>query len=337
MTADLTSLKNEAKEFRLTHDLSVQLMKEFNLRAAALKRSGEEIVELRRQIQLLQNENGKLREQIESDDRLAEDVRNRPPPAEFENLGSAELALRLQTALQKYRDEKGKSKELQRRLDEAMKEVARGQGLERTLDDLERTHMQQNTELQRLQEENRKIEIYRQTVKSQEKVISKLEKVLEGSLDEVQKAQRTQVDMERLKTENVRLREQCANLAARRKYQDGGEEDLIELRQQIKAKDEEITRLEALVSDLQTIGMKGASQKRDKDAEQKLDDMEMEKTEWQQKCQRLEQRLQMMEKQLTENSKQYGKEISNLKVEIAKRDAKVIELEMNLQDAGQGL
>merc|ERR1712185_230127 len=104
-----------------------------------------------------------------------------------------------------YREEKAKSKELQRRLDEAMKEVARGQGLQRTLDELERSHMQQNMELQRLQDENKKLEIYRQTVKSQEKVISKLEKVLEGSLDEVQKAQRTQVDMERLKTENVRL------------------------------------------------------------------------------------------------------------------------------------
>merc|ERR1711977_763169 len=175
-----------------------------------------------------------------------------------------------------------------------MKEVARGQSLERTLDELERSHMQQNTELQRLQEENRKIETYRQTVKSQEKVISKLEKVLEGSLDEVQKAQRTQVDMERLKTENVRLREQCANLAARRKYQEGSEEDLLELRQQIKSKDEEITRLEALVSDLQVIGTKGASQKRDRDAEMKMDDLEAEKVEWQQKCQRLEQRLQMM-------------------------------------------
>merc|ERR1719214_387379 len=129
--------------------------------------------------------------------------------------------------------------------------------------------MQQNTELQRLQEENKKIELYRQTVKSQEKVISKLEKVLEGSLDEVQKAQRAQVDMERLKTENVRLREQCANLAARRKYQEGGEEDLFELRQQIKAKDEEIGRLEALVSDLQAIG----GRKVDRNNEHKLDEL----------------------------------------------------------------
>ncbi|CAJ1460770.1 unnamed protein product [Effrenium voratum] len=62
------ALEQEAKDFRLHHELSVQLSKEFNLRAAALKRAGEEIVGLRRQVQLLKNENKSLRTQIEEED-----------------------------------------------------------------------------------------------------------------------------------------------------------------------------------------------------------------------------------------------------------------------------
>lgn len=312
------------------NDLQVQLMKEFNLRAAALKKSGEEIIELRRQVQLLNNENAKLRSQLEHDEHLANDVRRNPPPAALEKLGSAELALRLQTALQKYHDEKFKSKEAQQRLDEALHEVSRGRGLGRTLEELQRAHQEQNVVLQKLQDENKKIDLYRQTVKSQEKVISKLERILEGSLEEVQGAQRTQVDMDRLKTENVRLREQCANVAARRRYQEGGEDDAVELRRQTKAKDEEIARLEALVFDLQ--GGNPTTRKDAAESQVKLGDLEAEKFQWKQRCEAVEQRLHTMERQLSENSRHYGQQISDLKLEIAKREARVLELELTLKD-----
>merc|ERR1712217_239132 len=180
---------------------------------------------LRGQIQLLKNENAQLRSQVEDEEKLAEEVQRRPPPEGLESLGSAELASKLQRALEKYRNEKAKGVELARRVEEALKEVARGRGLERALEELERSHMEQNKELQRLQEESRKIETYRQTTKTQEKVIAKLEQILEGSLQEVQKTQRVQVDVERLKTENLRLRERCAHLVARRKYEAGGMDD----------------------------------------------------------------------------------------------------------------
>merc|ERR1712194_746308 len=104
----------------------------------------------------------------------------------------------------------------------AVKEASRGRAVERRLEDMERAHLDQNKEFQRLQDENRKLEGYRQTAQTQEKVIAKLERILESSLQEVQKAQRIQVDVERLKSENLRLRERCAHLVARKKYEAGG-------------------------------------------------------------------------------------------------------------------
>lgn len=302
-------------------------MKEFNLRAGALKQAGQEIVDLRRQVQLLTNENNKLKMQIEDEERLAEQVRQHPPKdmSMFDSLSSAELSLRLQTALQKYRDEKTKSHEMTQRLEAALKEVARGRGLQKHLDELEKAHLEMAGLLQKLQAENQKIDLYRKTAKSQEKVIAKLERVLEGSLDEVNKAQEAQIELERLKTENIRMREKCSNLMTRRKFE-AGNEDVQELQDDVRKKDEEVKRLQVLVDDLTA----QSGPRTVKSA--KLDELEGEKLEWKQKCGAMENRLKTMELQLVENSKQYGRELSNLKVQIAKKDSLILQLQIRLDE-----
>mmetsp|Transcript_28443 Transcript_28443/g.75354 ORF Transcript_28443/g.75354 Transcript_28443/m.75354 type:complete len:277 (-) Transcript_28443:80-910(-) len=274
--------------------------------------------------------------------KLAEDVRHKPPPEGLDSLTSAELAARLQRALEKYREEKTKGVELNRRLEEALKDASRGRGLERSLDELERAHLEQNRELQRLQDENKKMDAYRQTTKTQEKVIAKLEKILEGSLQEVQKAQRVQVDVERLKTENLRLREKCAHLVARRKYEAGGDVDVEDLQRQVANKGDEVMRLQALVRDLQRAAGRRADMEKAASPElarerQNLEDQEAKRLEWEQRCQAAEHRLQMLQHQLTESSKKYGSEISALRVEVAKRDARILELEFLLRDSGRDI
>ncbi|CAE7755498.1 CCDC33, partial [Symbiodinium sp. CCMP2456] len=246
--APSAALAQEVQDFRLNHELSVQLSKEFNMRAAALKRAGEEIVTLRRQVQLLKNENRSLRAQVEDEEKLAQEVQQRPPPEGLEKLSAAELAGKLQRTLEKYREEKAKASELSRRMEEALKEVNRARGLERSLEELQQVHLEQNRELQRLQDEGRKLDTYRQTAKTQEKVISKLEKILESSLQEVQKAQKVQVDIERLKTENLKLRERCSSLLTRKK--EVGDDEAQELRQRLAEKDAEITRLQKVAASL---------------------------------------------------------------------------------------
>lgn len=202
---------------------------------------------------------------------------------------------------------------------------------------LENAHVQQNRELQRLQEENKKIESYRQAAKTQEKVIAKLEKILEGSLQEVQKAQRVQVDMERLKTENLRLREKCTQLAARRRGAVAGEEDAEEVRRQIAEKDHEIARLESIVRELRagrsvSSPTPGPASSELAVEQKRLSGLEDARLEWEQRCVAAEHRLSMLQQQLTESSKRYGGEITALQVDVAKRDAKILELEHLLKD-----
>lgn len=334
--APSAALAQEVQDFRLNHELSVQLSKEFNMRAAALKRAGEEIVTLRRQVQLLKNENRSLRAQVEDEEKLAQEVQQRPPPEGLEKLSAAELAGKLQRTLEKYREEKAKASELTRRMEEALKEVNRARGLERSLEELQQVHLEQNRELQRLQDEGRKLDTYRQTAKTQEKVISKLEKILESSLQEVQKAQKVQVDIERLKTENLKLRERCSSLLTRKK--EVGDDEAQELRQRLAEKDAEITRLQKVAASLKMNDVEvgeetvlpssspGTAALSAEEQEQ-LAHLEAKRFEWEQRCAAAEQRLQVLQQQLTESSKRYGAEISSLEVEIAKKDARIKELE----------
>eukprot|EP00933_Yihiella_yeosuensis_P083494 TRINITY_DN9772_c0_g1_i1.p1 TRINITY_DN9772_c0_g1~~TRINITY_DN9772_c0_g1_i1.p1 ORF type:complete len:694 (-),score=147.34 TRINITY_DN9772_c0_g1_i1:62-1930(-) len=310
----MQSVRSEnTSDYRLNQELSVQLAKEFNLRAAALKRAGEEVVALRRQIQLLKNENSRLKSQIEDEDNLAVDARYQQLPEGLESLGSAELAFRLQRTLEKYREEKAKNAELLRRLEESLKEANRCRGIERRWDELEQVHLEQNRELQRLQEHGKKLETYRQTTRTQEKVISKLEKILESSLLEVQKAQKAQVEVERMKTENIRLRDKFAQLAARKRSDNSSEEEL-------RRKDLEIQRLQEAASQKAWQASAGPGDT------QRLD-LETKRQEWEQRCQQAENRVQSLQQQLSESSKRYGAEISNLQVENAKKDARIKELE----------
>eukprot|EP00928_Gymnodinium_smaydae_P030459 TRINITY_DN22650_c0_g1_i2.p1 TRINITY_DN22650_c0_g1~~TRINITY_DN22650_c0_g1_i2.p1 ORF type:complete len:1049 (-),score=304.06 TRINITY_DN22650_c0_g1_i2:54-3200(-) len=329
-------------EFRLNHDVSVHLAKEFNMRAAALKRAGEEIVGLRRQIQILEENNTQLKAQVDDEERLAEEVLRKPPPEGLDKLSSVELASKLHRALERYREEKARGTELSRRLEEVLREAARGRGLERALEQLEQAHLEQNRELQRWQEEGKKAETYRQTTRAQEKVITKLERILEGSLQEVQKAQRVQVDVERLKTENLRLRERQAQLVAARgagaamtgvsgvSTSAGGTD---------RAAD--VAHLETVVRDLQRQLQQQRSAVEGSAAAEsatQLDggsaDLERERLEWEQRCTAAEQRWRMLQQQLTDSSRRYGAEIATLKVEVAKRDASIKELEYLLKEQG---
>mmetsp|Transcript_55655 Transcript_55655/g.132687 ORF Transcript_55655/g.132687 Transcript_55655/m.132687 type:complete len:1101 (-) Transcript_55655:15-3317(-) len=331
----LAGVEREAHEFRLNHELSVQLAKEFNMRAAALKRAGEEIVSLRRQIQILQNENDRLKSQIADEEALVDQVGSRPPPMGIENLSSSELALKLQRALEKYRNEKTKGIEVSRRLEEACRELQRLSGLKRALEELESTHMEQNKELQRLQDECRRIDTYRHLTKTQEKVIAKLEKSLESSLQEVHKAQRVQADIEQLKTENLRLREKCSRIIAghRREAGPSAGPDMDDLKRQLHHKDDEITRLEMLVRDLRARQPGQPPTPELQQEKHRAQELEASQAEWEQRCARAESRVQALEKQLAETAKNYGGQILELKVQIAQKDARARELEILLKDA----
>merc|ERR1712205_95890 len=104
-------------------------------------------------------------------------------------------------------------------------------------------------------------------------------------------------DVERLKNDNVRLREKCSQLAAARCQSD----DAQELQRRLADKDSQIARLEAAARQQGSKAQPAQSQ-------QRLAELQNERHEWEQRCHAAEQRLQALQHQLTETSRRYGGE-----------------------------
>ena len=64
-----------------------------------------------------------------------------------------------------------------------------------------------------MQQELRKIKLFRDTIKKQEMVIHKLEKLLEATMKDSEKASRRIVEFEKIRTENLRMQEQLKEMA----------------------------------------------------------------------------------------------------------------------------
>ena len=81
-----------------------------------------------------------------------------------------------------------------------------------------------------MQKELRKIQLYRDTIKKQEKVIHKLEKLLEATMKDSEKASRRVVELERLKSENLGLKNKLKEMA----YGDRESEQVERYRDEIR-------------------------------------------------------------------------------------------------------
>jgi hypothetical protein len=64
-----------------------------------------------------------------------------------------------------------------------------------------------------MQAELRKISLFRDTIKKQEMVIHKLEKLLEATMKDSEKASKRVVEFEKIRTENLKLQDELKDMA----------------------------------------------------------------------------------------------------------------------------
>lgn len=81
------------------------------------------------------------------------------------------------------------------------------------LEEIQKKHTEAAKKLLAMQQEVSKTQLYRDTIKKQEKVISKLEKLMETTLKDTQKARNSLLELEQLKTENINLQKQLKTMA----------------------------------------------------------------------------------------------------------------------------
>ena len=92
-------------------------------------------------------------------------------------LNGRELAQRLHVMQEKYKTEKERNTIIMKKLKTLYQQSAKVRHSQQHFSKLEKAHQAQAAYIQKLQTENQKIEVYKATIRTQERVVAKLEEV----------------------------------------------------------------------------------------------------------------------------------------------------------------
>lgn len=183
----------------------------------AMQRMADDIITLRRQMSGLEAENSALR----SERSLNEDLgRTLLSDTDIDVMTKAELADRLVTLKQKLASETSELRSMRDRVQQLQNELVRRNDREKELLLLQRAHQQQQTVLNQYHQKLGRAKNLQDTVRKQEKVIEKMEKLLDNKLRDEKKSRIDKGDRgvrvdalqgevySALLAENARLREE---------------------------------------------------------------------------------------------------------------------------------
>jgi hypothetical protein len=288
--------------------LNLQLMYESQHRSQCLQSAVDEISALQGQVEVLSRKNKELRDELDREEGVKGAVLGAPSQI-TSALSPIELELRLRKALEGYREERGRRVALQDQIALFEAESREMERLKRRVIELEQLAEQQRGEILKMKGEIEKVPLYHENAETQEKIINRLEQVLQASLEEVTAAQRNETDRVKFQQEALRLREQCSSLQGRCDLLQREADQVELLKAEISGKQQELDRLREM-------GAEGGE-----NGELKVEILKLRTSEreWRQRNDALRVRVEAMEEQLTENAKKYGREISTLKIALLKK------------------
>mmetsp|Transcript_17475 Transcript_17475/g.17233 ORF Transcript_17475/g.17233 Transcript_17475/m.17233 type:complete len:324 (+) Transcript_17475:1523-2494(+) len=302
-----------SRELAQKQEIIHRMMKEMDDKTQSLKLTSAEIIDLRRTVKMLQSENAILRKKLGQEEQLELQIL---VSKEIQNMDSTELRNKILKLAQAYRTERIRNEEFERALKSANQDLANAKQLQTELENVSHAHTQKAKKLMELNKEIAKINLYKDTIRKQEKVISKLEALLEKTLKDTKRAREGMMELEKLRTENLELQKGIKSNAKLR----GNQSEVDRLKS-------EVQMLETLVSELRD----ELKNKRPQTAGQA--DWEDEKVEYEVKLQKAEARCEAMQEELTSSSAGHAREIARLKTIVAEKES-IIETMNN--DAGMG-
>jgi hypothetical protein len=215
------------------------LLREHAERSQALVKATDDVVSLQKVNSELIDEISRLKEEVEGEERLAASADGYLTVDALEGLSSEELAQRLRVALNRYRAEREKMEAAKQQVKAAEAISVKLSPLEQEHAELKKQYEMRMREMQLAQAEDEKIETYKQTIIAHEATIHKLERVLRKSMKDVKTAQDNQLALEKLRLENIQLRNAASALK-----QGTSVTDDEKLRFDIRRSQERITALE---------------------------------------------------------------------------------------------
>ena len=296
-----------SKELTQKQEIIHRMMKEVDDKTESLKLTGAEIVELRKQIKLLQNENQILRKRLGQEEQMQIESL---VTQEIHKMSLPELKSKIIKLAQAYRGERLRNEEFEKALRQAQNEIANARKLANDLEQLQKVHEEDSEKFLNLQRETQKIGLYRETIKKQEEVITKMEGLLKKTMNENERQKDSLLELEQLRTENLKLQKEIKDFVVNSTPGVLGRGN-IELEKSKK----EVARLQTIINELQN----DLSNKRPISAEKK--ELQNEILELEVKYQKANARINSLQKELDSSAKNYAKEIAALKLILAEKEA----------------
>ncbi|XP_039348134.1 coiled-coil domain-containing protein 33 isoform X2 [Mauremys reevesii] len=201
---------DDADMLRRTHDVTrFHLDQELDNYRTAMKKMADDILSLRRHVASLEAENSTLRRNLSMHEEVGRTLLN---DVDVDVMTKVEIVDRIVALKHKLAAGTVEMSRMKDRVQQLQNELIRKNDREKDLVMLQRAHQQQQTVLRKYQEKVTKMKALEDTVRQQERVIEKMERMLE---EKVPEAARTSDSFSKefystLLAENMRLREELS-------------------------------------------------------------------------------------------------------------------------------
>ena len=273
-------------------------------------------MDLRRTVKMLQSENAILRKQIGEEESIS---MNKMVSEEIAKMGIEELRHKILKLAHGYRTERLRNEEFEKALKAAQIDIQHSKKLKMEFETLQNAHQQKAKKLLDMQREVQKVNLYKDTIRKQEKVINKLETLLNKTVRDTKSAREDVLELEKLKTENLGLQKEIRQ--GMRSQIGTGHDDLDRYREEISSLENQVAKLERELNSKRPYSSKGED-----------GDWVMEKIEFEVRQKKSETRIQALEGELENNARRTAHEIARLKAIVTEKES-IIE-SMGTMDPG---
>lgn len=281
-----------SKELSQKQELVHRLKKEYDEKTENLKILGNEMVELRKELKLEISENGMLKKRLSHEEKLEI---HKMVTKEMMNMNPEELRVKLVKISQAYKEERHRNEEFERAIKAAHRDMVEVRKTQKKFEELEKIHTEESRKLLNMQQEIRKVNLYRDTIKKQEKVIVRLEHLLENTMKDTEKATKQSLELEKIKSENLELQQKL-----KQKVYGKRENEEIERYR------EEVRKLERIKEEIQEeLKFKRPTSSHGQNLDHQNFELEVH-------LKRAEARVESLQSELNKNAKRYSEEITQL-------------------------
>ena len=212
-----------------------------------------------------------------------------------------------------------RNEEYEKALKQAQNEISKARKVTLDFENLQKVHQDDEEKYLQLQRETQDISLYRNTIKKQEEVINQYENKFKMSTDKLQKQKSQLLEMEQLKTENLKLQKELKDMFLNNNINPNqvgkGNSELDKYKK-------EIYRMDGIIKSLQN----DLQNKRPMSTDKKL--LQSELMERDVALYKANSRIQSLEDELRYTEKRNASEIARLKMIVAEKETTLDTLRM---------